>query len=275
MMQRMTHKERTRLQTGKDDADKDDADPSKFTNEHGFILQVVSLLWVQTRLDKAIGIDEEIFYMPNRSWSVALQFVRGTGKGFAYSFYRKVTANGRIDVFRRLQCSLRCRRFVACTLKWRWLVFQAYVNRGMCNCSYVLWPQYQGQPRIRYHSLVMQALRDASQYPLLRYDDVCGLYHMPVRKLYFNEFDAFCDVIHELQPTADLAQTNSGLGNMPIAMHAHSCILCSLYRPSVRPCVGARVRRPPELVILARLSNISENDRRKTQLFPIYKENKH
>ena len=91
------------------------------------------------------------------------QFCREAGKGLAYSFYREVTANGRIDVFRRLQCSLRCRRFVACTLKWRLLVFQAYVNRGMCNCSYVLWPQYQGQPRIRYHSLVMQALRDASQ----------------------------------------------------------------------------------------------------------------
>ena len=71
---------------------------------------------------------------------------------------------------------------------------------------------------------------------------------MPVPNLYFNEFDVFCDAIHELQPTADLAQTNSGLGNMPIAMHARSCILCSLCRPSVRPCVGARVRRPPELI---------------------------
>jgi hypothetical protein len=169
-----------------------------FDPETGFIVQVLRLLWVQTRIDKCIGIDEEIFYMPNRFWLRALQFVREAGKGLAYSFYRKVTANGRIDVFRRLQCSLRYRRFVACTLKWRLLVFQAYVNRKMCNCSYVLWPQYQGQPRIRYHSLVMQALRDASQYPLLRYDDVCELYHMPKRKLYFNEFDAFCDVIHEL-----------------------------------------------------------------------------
>ena len=33
----------------------------------------------------------------------------------------------------------------------------------------------------------------------------------------------------------------------------------------VRPCVRARVRRPPKSVILARLSNISENDPRKTQ----------
>jgi hypothetical protein len=197
----MTQKKRTRLQTGKDDADKDDADPSKLTIGRGFIVEVLRLLWVQTRIDKAIGIDEEIFYMPNRFWLGALQFFREAGKGLAYSLYREVTANGRIDVFRRLQCSLRCRRFVACTLKWRLLVFKAYVNRGMCNCSYVLWPQYQGQPCIRYHSLVMQALRDASQYPLLRYDDVCELYHMPGRKLYFNEFDAFCDVIHEFQPT--------------------------------------------------------------------------
>ena len=47
----------------------------------------------------------------------------------------------------------------------------------------------------------MQALRDAPQYTLLRYDKFSGLYHMPVRKLYFNEFDAYCDVIQEFQPT--------------------------------------------------------------------------
>ena len=34
---------------------------------------------------------------------------------------------------------------------------------------------------------------------------------------------------------------------------------------SFRACVWALLRRPPKLVILARLSNISENDLRKTQ----------
>ena len=38
-----------------------------------------------------------------------------------------------------------------------------------------------------------------------------------------------------------------------------------LFRPSVRPSVRARVRRLPKLVIISRLSNISENHLRKIQ----------
>ena len=61
--------------------------------------------------------------------------------------------------------------------------------------------------------------------------------------------------------------------------HTYKCCVFSLYiccilirtestraqRHLFSPSVRARVRRPPELVILARLSNISENDPSKTQ----------
>ena len=163
------------------------------------LVKILQLLWIQERMEKDMGMEEVIFWMPDRHWWEALQLVHKAGKESAYILYRCVTAQGKINVFYHLQYSLQCRRFMAFTLKWRWLAYRVCQKRGLvCNSSYVLWPRYQGQPGIRYHRLVMQAVQDASQYPIFRYEDVLGLYCMPHRPVYFNEFEAFCDVILNL-----------------------------------------------------------------------------
>ena len=157
------------------------------------LMRVIQLLVIVEDIEQCVGIESQIFIALSTQWWHALHLTWKAGRSSAKFVYDRVSARGTIDIFHRLRCGPPCRCRIP--LRWRWLAFRVMKNRLLLCSSSVELPIYNERSKGFFNAYLAEAVFDAKQYPVFRYEDILGIYKTPSRYLCFNEFEAVCDLL--------------------------------------------------------------------------------